>query len=90
METILAVADGCDTVQQVRDRIASIFSDDKAAVTLSSVHRAKGLESDRVFVLRPDLMPHKMATQPWQIVQERNLMYVCYTRSKSELYFVGG
>lgn len=90
VETILAVADGCDTVQQIRDRIASIFSDDKAAVTLSSVHRAKGLESDRVFVLRPDLMPHRMATQPWQIVQERNLMYVCYTRSKSELYFVSG
>jgi DNA helicase II / ATP-dependent DNA helicase PcrA len=57
-------------------------------VFLSSVHRSKGLESNRIFIIRPDLMPHPSAKKPWQLKQEQNLHYVAVTRAKSELYFV--
>ena len=69
--------------------IDALFSDGIAAVTLCTVHRAKGLEGDRVFILREDKMPLIFPkSQPHQIEQEWNLRYVALTRSKRELYFV--
>lgn len=56
----------------------------------SSIHRAKGLESKRVFILRPDLMPHPMAKSQWAKGQETNLMYVAETRAIEELVYVDG
>jgi superfamily I DNA/RNA helicase len=44
-------------------------------IVLSSVHRAKGLEAERVWIYEPGIMPG-------------NLLYVALTRSKSELYLV--
>lgn len=72
--------------------IDSLFSSEKkaGAVTLCTIHKAKGLEESRVMILRPDLLPHPKATQPWELKQERNLEYIAITRSKEELYFVGG
>lgn len=73
-----------------KNLIKRIFNekDDKKKVNLSTIHKAKGLESDRVFVLCPELMPSKFASEPWEIKQEQNLQYVCYTRAKKELLFL--
>jgi len=58
-------------------------------VLLSSVHRAKGLEANNVFVLLKNApMPHPMAKQKWEIEQERNLKYVAITRAIENLYWV--
>lgn len=57
---------------------------------LSTIHKAKGLEAERVFILKPDLMPHPKAKRGWEIDQENNLRYVAITRSKRELYLVNG
>ena len=57
---------------------------------LSTIHKAKGLENDRIFFLAPELIPSKYATQPWQYEQEQNLFYVCVTRAKRELIYVRG
>ena len=59
-------------------------------VLLSSIHRAKGLEADRVFILRPDLLPHPMAKTEWGKGQERNLEYVAITRAIHELVWIDG
>lgn len=60
-------------------------------IIFSTVHKAKGLEFDRVFIIRPDLMPFPAKNQkPWQEKQEYNILYVACTRAKHELYFVGG
>lgn len=69
--------------------IKSLFNDDQSPITLCTVHRAKGLENDRVFIIRPDKLPlvRKNQTQA-QINQEMNLKYVAITRAKNELYFV--
>lgn len=57
-------------------------------VTLSTIHKSKGFENDRVFVLRKDLMPSKFSVLDWELQQEKHLEYVCYTRAKKELLFI--
>lgn len=69
--------------------IEELFSDVRSSVILSTVHRAKGLEEERVFILRPDLLPLQWENQQdWEIEQEQNICYVALTRAKSELYFI--
>lgn len=82
---------GKDTTnpQDVIDKINKIFSDDdKSGIMLSTIHKAKGLESENVFIIHGELMPSKHATKPWEIIQEQNLRYVAYTRAKSHLAFI--
>ncbi len=69
--------------------IESLFSDDRSKVTLSTIHRAKGLEENRVFILNFDKLPLTWVGQlDWQLVQEQNLKYVGITRAKEVLYLV--
>jgi len=69
--------------------IDALFSDTSMGkLTLSTIHKAKGLEYDRVFILDPFLMPSKYARQLWQKQQEVNLQYVAVTRAKRETYYV--
>lgn len=78
------------TVEEFEREINALFSNDTDdVVILSTVHRAKGLEADRTFILRRDLMPHPNAKGiAWQEKQENNLEYIAYTRAKLEMYFV--
>lgn len=57
-------------------------------IHLTTVHRAKGLENDRVFILCPSLMPSRLAQKDWEIKSEQNLIYVAYTRAKKSLNFI--
>lgn len=69
--------------------IEDLFSDSRSSVVLSTVHRAKGLEERRVFILRPDRLPLRWQNQlEWQLEQEYNLKYVSLTRSLEALYFI--
>jgi hypothetical protein len=89
-EAIVALSDGCRLVSQVVQKIEHIFKDSKEeGRRFSTVHRAKGLEADTVFILQPKLIPHPMAKQDWERQQEDNIAYVAYTRAKSRLVFVG-
>lgn len=88
VETIRVLAEDVSTVRQLLDKTTTIFDDAAQGVVCSSVHRAKGLEADRVFVVAPELMPHPMAEQAWEVEQEHHIRYVALTRSKNELYFV--
>lgn len=70
-------------------KIDELFSDSKKmGICLSNIHKSKGLESNRVFIIHKELMPSKYAKLPWQIEQENNLIYVAYTRAKTTLAFV--
>ena len=59
-------------------------------VLFSSVHRAKGLEAKRVFILsfKGAEMPHPMARSEWQQEQEQNCLYIARTRAVEELIYV--
>ena len=55
-------------------------------VRLCTIHRAKGREWDRVFILgRNRYQPSKWAKTKADIEGERNLAYVAVTRAKREL-----
>ena len=87
-QSIVAFVRGCKagTVPKLKEEIKNLFAGgDDNRVVLSTIHKAKGLEADRVIVYLPELMPSKFARQPWQLRQERNLMYVAYTRAMCEL-----
>lgn len=76
----------CDSVLSMITRIGSLFTDDEAtfknSVVLGTVHRTKGLEAERVYVLAPDLIPHPMAKQEWERAQETNIAWIAATRAK--------
>ena len=72
----------------IRRAISDIFENDGKGIMLSTIHRSKGLETDRVFLIRPDLVPHPRATQDWMIDQEHNLKYIAVTRAKKEFVYV--
>lgn len=63
----------------------TLSSPDDDAIKISSIHRAKGLENDRVFILEYNKLPFKRDLE-WERTQERNLHYVAVTRPKEELY----
>lgn len=89
VDTLLALMEGCSDLACVETKIATMFADDAPTLTLSTVHRSKGREWPRVFVLgRRQFMPSTFARQAWQLVQEDNLIYVACTRAKSELVYV--
>ncbi len=89
IETVIEhLAETERTVPRLIERLESLFSDDTGVLTLSTVHRAKGREWERVAILRPDLMPSKWARQEWQQLQEENLQYVAITRAKRHLMFL--
>lgn len=88
LNTIVAIGEDVTTVKELVRKIEDLFSDQIEGVVCSSVHRAKGLESGRVFIVRSDLMPHPMAQKDWERVQEKNIQYVAWTRARKELIFV--
>src|ERR1035437_1727946 len=88
IEIIEYLGEGNNSVEKVLGLLQSIFKNDEAGIKLSTIHKAKGLENDRVFILCPELMPSKYAVQPWQQVQEQNLRYVAITRARSQLFYV--
>lgn len=78
------------TIEGLIEEITNLFKDVKTrAVTLCSVHKSKGLEYDRVFILDfAKLMPSPYAKKMWQLQQENNLIYVAITRAKNTLCYI--
>ena len=73
---------------QLRDDIDQ--DDDKGKVNLMTIHAAKGLEHDVVFVagVEQGIIPHARAIEENEanIEEERRLFYVAITRAKYRLY----
>jgi superfamily I DNA/RNA helicase len=83
------LSDDVITSKELIDKIKGVFSDKKIeGISLSTIHKAKGLEANNVYIACNSLMPSKSATQDWEIEQEHNLMYVAYTRAKDKLGFL--
>lgn len=61
------------------------------AVNMMTVHAAKGLEFDTVFIagMEEGLFPHARSLfQPTEMEEERRLCYVALTRAKRKAYFI--
>jgi superfamily I DNA/RNA helicase len=83
-EMLTSLTDNAKNVRDVEERIYALFTDDglgaAGMITCSSVHKAKGLEADRVFILADTLRLNND--------EERNINYVAITRAKSTLVYV--
>lgn len=90
LKAIEVLSEGLNSAQEVIDRIDMIFSDNnKNGICLSTIHKSKGLESDRVFIICEDKLYLKHCMKvPWMAEQERNLVYVAITRAKHHLGFI--
>lgn len=99
VEELLSVAVQFETAAQFLENIAliqdnefadgTVSEDSKRSVNLMSLHSAKGLEFEVVFLvgLEEGLMPHSRAmTDNEQMEEERRLCYVGITRAKSKLF----
>lgn len=83
---LIELSEDVETVAQVEGRIDALFTDDglgqAGVVTCSSVHRAKGLEARRVFVLWRTMRDYNQ--------EEKNIRYVAITRAIESLVLVHG
>ena len=86
----VALVGGADTVQSAED--GTLLRDENTdAVTLITLHAAKGLEFPVVFIVGMDegSLPHSRSVdKPEQIEEERRLAYVGFTRAMQRLYLV--
>ena len=81
------------TVEEFLQQV-SLFSaqdaidDDEGVVTLMTLHNAKGLEYDVVFLIGMEdgVFPHSRSIEAGDIEEERRLFYVGVTRARDELF----
>jgi superfamily I DNA/RNA helicase len=78
--------EGAESTDDLMNRIDWLFTDVAEADTIlcSSVHKAKGLETDRVYVLQESFY------RRGRTIEEDNCLYVARSRAKSHLTFVEG
>jgi DNA helicase-2/ATP-dependent DNA helicase PcrA len=86
----VALVGGADTAQTSED--GTLVSEERSdAVTLITLHAAKGLEFPVVFIVGMDegSLPHaRSLSKPEQLEEERRLAYVGFTRAMHRLYLV--
>ena len=88
INTLTVLSEKCKTKTELIAHIKNIFTNEEKGICLSTVHKAKGLEADNVYILCHSAMPSKLAQQEWEKKQEINLIYVAYTRAKHKLGFI--
>lgn len=88
--SINLIADDCESSWDVIKKIESMFSDEtRNCFVFSTIHKAKGLEADTVYILGPSKIPLKWkGQQEHEFQQELNIKYVAYTRGRDKLVFV--
>ena len=84
-ETLIALSSDCPTIANFPATISRIFGDETSpGITFSTIHKAKGLEAPRVYILRPDLLESHRGNSE----AETNLKYVAITRAQEHLTFL--
>jgi DNA helicase-2/ATP-dependent DNA helicase PcrA len=87
VDELPAGANLVDFAKELEERQRSQHEPIKEAITLSTIHAAKGLEWEMVFVagLTEGYLPISYAKSDAEIFEEKRLLYVAMTRAKREL-----
>ena len=100
LEELQESAKGYDTYEEWFDHIREYTEElnrqskeneqEKDGVVVSTMHSAKGLEFERVFLpdVNEDVIPHKKSMKEEDIEEERRLFYVGVTRAKKYLHIL--
>jgi superfamily I DNA/RNA helicase len=88
VDTIEALCENADSIEEVLTRINNIFKRDGDGVVFSTIHKAKGLQADNVYLIQPELIPSSKAITAEEIQQENNIFFVAYTRNMKKMYLV--
>lgn len=80
------------TLEPIEASVEDVTATDRESdyLTLSTIHSAKGLEWNSVFVLwvlDGRIPSFKSLDDPYQVEEERRLLYVAATRAKKNLFF---
>lgn len=85
------------TKHELKEKIDAIFNDvamnesNDESIVLSTIHKAKGMERDNVFILNKsdlDRFLHNAIDSETDYEMENNVHYVAYTRAKKTLNFI--
>jgi len=96
VEELKTVAQNFDSLESFLENIALMtdldeYDEAKESVTLMTMHCAKGLEFETVFIagMEEGLFPHSRSiSEPNEMEEERRLCYVGMTRAKMRLYMI--
>jgi superfamily I DNA/RNA helicase len=90
MDCIRMVINECNSLEDFEDTLKSMFKPKKNQdhVQLRTIHKSKGTERPKVFILFPPV-ESEYATTPEQKQQELNLKLVAITRTSQDLYWIG-
>lgn len=88
IKSLEILAETCLNKGELTERVKNIFNDGVGGIILSTIHKAKGLEADNVYILCNSSLPLKSAKAQWEKDTEDNLVYVAYTRAKKTLGFI--
>lgn len=88
VNVLLSLYEYFGDLETVRSRIYDIFVENASrGITLSTIHKSKGLESDNIYFLEPELLPSKYATTELALYAERCLKFVAITRARKRLIY---
>ncbi|WP_336250848.1 ATP-dependent helicase [Stomatohabitans albus] len=93
LTALMLVGEYCREVSEFEDFLRQVINppaQDGQGVTLSSIHKVKGLEWPYVVLVGANegTLPHRMAQQPEWIEEERRVFHVAITRAKIGLDIV--
>lgn len=94
VQELLSISRNMNTLDDFLEHVSLFSADDRHEtaksdrVTLMTMHAAKGLEFEAVFVvgMEEGLFPHSLAYEKDALEEERRLCYVALTRAKTHLY----
>ncbi|MEZ5275487.1 MAG: ATP-dependent helicase [Opitutaceae bacterium] len=96
LRSLIGFAERYEDLQELLAQVALLNSevsdrsvdDNEEAIRLTTIHQAKGLEFEVVFVigLADGMFPLRRAIEEGDLDEERRLFYVAVTRAKDELY----